>query len=606
MTTPDRTEDLLRVMLERRAGAPAPGWLLPGVAEAVRKTGQARGGHAWSGLAGTRRFGRLAFVAAAALVLLALAAGVLVAARLILPPPQPTLPAIVVVPSPSATVPPATPEPTSEPTDRPPTPTPAPPAFAPDTIAIVTTAGDDLRVRSTPGVGADSKKLTPLLKKGSRMLIVDGPVTADTYDWYEVQADNGLFGWVAAGKGSEDWIEPTEPKCADDLDESTLWTVDPIDFLVCYGNTPVSARVLWTEPAECCDTGTPTVEVPRCQYTGGNRACVARPRWLVEPWGFTLVAGEGGPHVVDAAVPKAMADRLNEMPPVVAATLELSMDTPQAQDCRVVDRQGRDLVTRDEAITRCRLTFAVRDVAWDPADARLEPYSLARVVVPILPLQKGPERRQVGQPLVAGEEVLVVGGPYPYESGVTWYEILPSDPMGHAFGTVPFTTADGTRTLEATKLDCPPPANWSAVAELLPLERLACFGSGKISQNLTVTRQQPPEPDWGACDLYRATTVNPQSCVATPELLATFSGIVSTDAQGRGMGVELRFDPRFSHPEMIPETATVMRVTGSFGSAASGACRVFNPATDKLLLEEDAADAYCRTQFVVTKVEPVP
>ena len=93
MTTPDRTEDLLRLMLERRAGAPPPGWLLPGVAEAVRQSGQVRGGHAWSGLLSTRRFGRMGLVAAAALVLLALAAGVLVAARLILPPPQPTLPA---------------------------------------------------------------------------------------------------------------------------------------------------------------------------------------------------------------------------------------------------------------------------------------------------------------------------------------------------------------------------------------------------------------------------------------------------------------------------------------------------------------------------------
>ena len=42
MTTPDRTEDLLRLMLERRAGAPPPGWLLPGVAEQVRQTRQAR------------------------------------------------------------------------------------------------------------------------------------------------------------------------------------------------------------------------------------------------------------------------------------------------------------------------------------------------------------------------------------------------------------------------------------------------------------------------------------------------------------------------------------------------------------------------------------
>ena len=75
----------------------------------------------------------------------------------------------------------------------------------------MTAAGDGLRVRSRPEVSADSKKLTPLLAAGSRMLVVNGPVPADGYDWYEVRADNDLFGWVAAGKDGEDWIAPAPP-----------------------------------------------------------------------------------------------------------------------------------------------------------------------------------------------------------------------------------------------------------------------------------------------------------------------------------------------------------------------------------------------------------
>ena len=121
----------------------------------------------------------------------------------------------------------------------------------------MTAAGDGLRVRSRPEVSANSKKLSPLLTAGSRMLLVNGPVPADGYDWYEVRADNDLFGWVAAGKDGEDWIAPAAANCTDDLDESALWTVDPIDFFVCYGDTPVSVKVRWSSledgtDAEAC------------------------------------------------------------------------------------------------------------------------------------------------------------------------------------------------------------------------------------------------------------------------------------------------------------------------------------------------------------------
>ena len=304
MTTPDRTEDLLRRMLERRAGAPPPGWLLAGVAESVRQTGQVRGGPAWGGLFGTRGAGRFALVAAAVILLLALAAGVLVAGGLILPAPRPRLPAVVVVPSPSATPQVETPAlsdaPTKAPIDVPlPTATTTHPALAPDTIAVVTTAGDGLRVRSKPSVGKDSEKLSPLLQQDNRMLVVSGPVAADGYDWYEVQADNDLFGWVAAGKDGEAWIEPSEPSCTDDLDESALRIVAPIDWLVCYKDTPVAVNAhVWD--LDCCDTGRSTRRVgtpaktsraaraqagcstlavsPCCPRRPGRRSCSPPPR----------------------------------------------------------------------------------------------------------------------------------------------------------------------------------------------------------------------------------------------------------------------------------------------------------------------------------------
>jgi hypothetical protein len=357
MTTPDRTEELLRLMLERRAGAPPPGWLLPGLAEQVRQTRQARARPSLPGVPVRGRGRRLALGAVAALVLLALPAGMLVTGRLTNRAPAATQPAIGLAPSPSVAVT-ANPSQAPQASDAPSqaaTPEPGVP------IAVVTAAGDGLRVRSRPEVSADSKKLAPLLAAGSRMLVVNGPVPADGYDWYEVRADNDLFGWVAAGKDGVDWIAPAAANCTDDLDESALWTVDPIDFFVCYGDTPVSVRArkgVTSEPG--------TEGGPLCPYTGDDIHCTPRPQWLFDGLALDFAAPSASGRTLLVAAKGAMADRISKAPAETAMTLTVAMDAPQAQNCRVVDDRGRDLISRDEAVTRCRMQFVVRDVASDP------------------------------------------------------------------------------------------------------------------------------------------------------------------------------------------------------------------------------------------------
>ena len=90
----------------------------------------------------------------------------------------------------------------------------------PDTYARVVV--DNLRVRSKPEVSDGSKKLEPLLQDGVRLLILDGPLLASGYDWYQVKPifdadtpEGGYpFGWVArAGKDGESWIEPESVIC---------------------------------------------------------------------------------------------------------------------------------------------------------------------------------------------------------------------------------------------------------------------------------------------------------------------------------------------------------------------------------------------------------
>ena len=101
----------------------------------------------------------------------------------------------------------------SEPADTPspslgPAPTPGPGLFlAGSTVQVVVTG---LRVRTAPTVDdTKSAKLEPLLGTGTQLQVLDGPVTADDYDWYLIQAI-GLphRGWVAAADhDGAPWIE---------------------------------------------------------------------------------------------------------------------------------------------------------------------------------------------------------------------------------------------------------------------------------------------------------------------------------------------------------------------------------------------------------------
>jgi anti-sigma factor RsiW len=107
----------------------------------------------------------------------------------------------VVQPSPSAAA--QTPSATTTPTSVGPS-----DAFAADTVVEVVST--TLRVRTAPTVdNTKSVKLEPLLGLGAQLQVIDGPVSADGYDWYLVQAV-GLphRGWVAAADhDGTPWIE---------------------------------------------------------------------------------------------------------------------------------------------------------------------------------------------------------------------------------------------------------------------------------------------------------------------------------------------------------------------------------------------------------------
>ncbi len=116
-------------------------------------------------------------------------------------------------------------------------------ALATDGIAEVVT--NDLVVRSLPEISEESIMDPVRLSDGKLLFVLDGPVTADGYDWYQVSpfdatlsdiADGSpRLGWVAAGGDGEEWIAPWSADCPEASVTALRYT--PLPLLVgCFGD----------------------------------------------------------------------------------------------------------------------------------------------------------------------------------------------------------------------------------------------------------------------------------------------------------------------------------------------------------------------------------
>lgn len=112
------------------------------------------------------------------------------------------------------------PSPTTAPTPAP-SEWPRPPHDALLPSSLVKTVADRLRVRSQPRVSDDSVRYAPLLPLGTFLEVVDGPIFASGYFWYQVvpigislEADADR-GWVAiADHDGTPWVSLAEPPLA--------------------------------------------------------------------------------------------------------------------------------------------------------------------------------------------------------------------------------------------------------------------------------------------------------------------------------------------------------------------------------------------------------
>ena len=113
---------------------------------------------------------------------------------------------------------------------------------------VVTTLADDgLRVRSQPRISDDSEKYDPLLPLGTQLYVLDGPVSASGYAWYEVvPLASGLpwSGWVAsADRDGEPWIEAGAFDCPPvPTDFQALAALPRGVGLACFPRVPITVE----------------------------------------------------------------------------------------------------------------------------------------------------------------------------------------------------------------------------------------------------------------------------------------------------------------------------------------------------------------------------
>ena len=149
-------------------------------------------------------------------------------------------------------VPTVTPTVTSSPTASPtarPTTTAASSTLPGKTLVdtAVVTVVDGVRVRSQPRVSDDSFKYERLLPLGTPLYVLDGPVAASDYTWYEVVPLTSRTlhsGWVAtASRSGEPWLAARDFACPPrPTDVRSLAALLPGVGLACFPRVPITVQ----------------------------------------------------------------------------------------------------------------------------------------------------------------------------------------------------------------------------------------------------------------------------------------------------------------------------------------------------------------------------
>ena len=202
-------------------------------------------------------------------------------------------------------------------------------------------------------------KLEPLLEKGNRFMVLDGPVEADGYEWflvrpraYDEETGRGLpTGWVAAGKDGEPWIKPVELDCPSvptDLDDLRGLASDY--QLGCFAGVEITFTARLEQTGYACSSPEPI-----------------EPAWFglcTTEFGHSLVAPNAIHRFIEIAwspgVDLSIAAR-PAAPPDDWPTVEVTgqFDHPAAMTCQMPNPGIPDHVHRAQTVLTCRNRFVV-------------------------------------------------------------------------------------------------------------------------------------------------------------------------------------------------------------------------------------------------------
>lgn len=211
----------------------------------------------------------------------------------------------------------------------------------------------DLVVRSEPGVADASTILPARLTDEDRVLVVDGPRSADGYTWYQVLPirPDGLrerpFGWVAsASREGEPWLAMEDSACPGSSDLDGILRLAPEERLACYGGRTI-------------------------QFRGGQGGCGAagglpvsyEPRWLRSESGCGF-APEPGQISLVLRFPPGVPNDFGIDPTVDVIG---HFDDPAAATCvGTANYPEATAPTKAEAVALCRTEFVVESMSAAP------------------------------------------------------------------------------------------------------------------------------------------------------------------------------------------------------------------------------------------------
>jgi hypothetical protein len=233
---------------------------------------------------------------------------------------------------------------------------------------IIETLVANVRVRSKPRVAEDSYKYDPLLRQGTKLYVLEGPVDASGYDWFwvaQLSSTQLPSGWVAvAGQDGEAWLGTSDYSCPEAPTDFESFAAIPSGVgLACFSRLAITfqARLFDCncDPTPGDDWIAPNWLFPGYQKTimvapslaSGSDAQVSRP--------FMLDPTKADPATVPIGVNREMEGGI--IPPIV--TLTGMFDHPAAATCEwQSDNPTAGDLPLDPAVATCRLQFGVTNV----------------------------------------------------------------------------------------------------------------------------------------------------------------------------------------------------------------------------------------------------